>query len=144
MKNLIKILLPALFLIISIGVFGQNKKAAINSIPSEIQNYVKNHFPNLSIVEVEMDYDDGFKEYEIELNDGTDLEFNHEFNIIKVDGKKHLPNSVIPHKITQYINDHYPNQKITDWEMKRNMQEVKLNNDIELEFDLNGDFIRID
>ena len=65
-------------------------------------------------------------------------------NIIDVDGVIQLPNSVIPQSILDYVSVNYPNNVITDWELEFNHQQVELNNNIELEFEMNGNFIRID
>jgi len=84
------------------------------------------------------------KEYEIKLDNRTKLEFNGEYQVEKIDGKSAIPASAIPAPINEYVKMHYPNNTVTEWETEWNHQEVKLDNGIELEFDLKGAFIRID
>lgn len=144
MKNILQKLGLICVFLFSITAYAQQGNSLQHQAPIDIQNYVKNHFPNLSIVEFEVDNDDALSEYEIELNNGTELEFNHEFKIKKIESQFELPSSVIPFKIRQFVIENYPNLKITDWELNRNHQEIKLNNDLELEFGLNDDFIKID
>ena len=64
--------------------------------------------------------------------------------IIDIDGKTALPNSVIPEKIRQYVTANYPTNVITDWELDDLNQQIQLDNGLNLEFTMNGDFIRID
>ena len=55
-----------------------------------------------------------------------------------------MPNSVIPEKILQYVTTNYPTNFITDWELDDKNQQVQLDNGLDLEFKMNGDFLRID
>ncbi len=126
--------------------FGQETIISGSEIPTEIQNYIKAHFAGQTIVKAEIDIDVAglSKEYEIKLSDKTELEFNKDKQITKIDGKSALPESVIPQSILSYVQSNYPNSVITDWETEWNHQEVKLDNGIELEFTKEGAFIRID
>ena len=78
------------------------------------------------------------------LSDQISLEFNRKNQIIDIDGKTALPNSVIPEKIRQYVTANYPTNVITDWELDDRNQQIQLDNGLDLEFTMNGDFIRID
>jgi hypothetical protein len=84
------------------------------------------------------------KQYEITLSEGIELKFNNKNQIINIDGKSKLPDSVIPKKIRQYIAKNYPNNVITDWEIEGKNQQIGLDNDLDLKFKKNGDFIKID
>ncbi len=72
------------------------------------------------------------------------LDFNSSYEITDIDGTTQLPDSVIPQAILDYVAQSYPANFITDWELERNHQQIELNNGLELEFELNGAFIRID
>jgi hypothetical protein len=63
---------------------------------------------------------------------------------LDIDGNTELPNSVISSKIFDYVSLNYPNNFITGWEMDEGKQEVELNNRVDLEFDMNNDFLQID
>ncbi|MBZ0242130.1 MAG: PepSY-like domain-containing protein, partial [Bacteroidales bacterium] len=73
-----------------------------------------------------------------------ELEFNSAYQIIEIDASTQLPNSVIPQSILDYVSEHYPDNYITDWELENNHQQIELDNGLELEFGLDGVFIRID
>ncbi len=115
-----------------------------SEIPSEIKAYISTYFPENTIIRAEKDNDFNDITYDIYLSGSFNLEFDFEFNIIEIDGVTELPNSVIPQPILDYVSQNYPNNFITDWELEYNHQQIELNNDIELEFELNGNFIRVD
>ncbi|GJM35696.1 MAG: hypothetical protein DHS20C18_46970 [Saprospiraceae bacterium] len=72
------------------------------------------------------------------------MEFSKAKEIIDIDSTTELPASVIPVKIRNYVQANYPNSVITDWELENGEQHVELNNDVDLVFDLNSDFLRLD
>lgn len=50
----------------------------------------------------------------------------------------------VQQKIVKYINDNYPNDTITEVEIENQEIEIELSSDIELIFDLNGNFLGLD
>ncbi len=116
----------------------------INDTPSEIQAYIKTHFPAATVAQIIKDRDGFTKGYEVFLNDGTKLEFNSKNAITDIDGNKQLPNSVIPDRILTYVNTNFSSNVITDWELDDKNQKVGLDNDLELLFNMSGDFLRLD
>jgi hypothetical protein len=111
----------------------------------EIRIYLSKHYPSPSIVESEIDITDSTNTYEVKLNNGTSLEFNYKKEIMDIDGHSELPKSVISSKIFDYVAINYPNNFIQGWEMDEGCkQEVELNNGLDLEFNLNNDFLQCD
>lgn len=115
-----------------------------SELPSEITSYITTHFPNNTIVQVINDRDGLNKTYDILLSENISLEFNRKKEIIDIDGVNQLPISVIPEKILQYVTANYPTNFITDWELDDKNQQVQLDNGLDLEFNMDGDFLRID
>ena len=115
-----------------------------DEIPSEITTYVSTHFDTSTITRAEKETENSGITYEVLLDLNYQLEFNSDLEIVEIDGTTALPDSVIPELILEYVTTNYPNQIITDWELETNYQQVELNNGYELEFELNGDFIRLD
>ena len=113
-------------------------------IPLAIKTYFLTYFPTNTIIRAEKEKDLSVITYEIYLTGGLKLEFNSAFTIIDIDGIAQLPNTVIPKSLLDYVAANYPTNFITDWELELNYQEIKLNNGIQLEFEMNGNFIRID
>lgn len=113
-------------------------------IPSAIIAYKTTHFPEHEIVSAYKDLDDNTLNYDVLLSGAVALGFNSSYEITDIDGTTQLPDSVIPQAILDYVAQSYPVNIITDWELERNHQQIELNNGLELEFELNGAFIRID
>ncbi|UMB54746.1 PepSY-like domain-containing protein [Lutibacter sp. A64] len=112
--------------------------------PTSLKDYISTYFPSNDIISVIKDTDDNLITYEVYLKNNLELEFNNDFEIISIDGTSKLPDTVIPESILTYITANYPNNFITDWELETNYQEVELDNNVELDFTLEGDFIKID
>ena len=115
-----------------------------DNLPTEIKTYISTHYPSQLITESEIDLKDSTNSYEVKLNNETSLEFNYKKEIVDIDGNTKLPSSVISSKIIDYVNVNYPNNFITGWEMDEGKQEVELNSTVDLEFDMNNNFLQID
>lgn len=115
-----------------------------SEIPAEIKTYVDTHFASSNINRAVKETENGVVSYEIYLGGNVELEFDSMYKITDIDGRTQLPDSVIPTALLNYVKQNYPNQFITDWELELNHQQVELNNGVELEFAMNGDFLRID
>jgi len=115
-----------------------------DNLPTEIKTYISTHYPSQSITESEIDLKDSTNSYEVKLNNETSLEFNYKKEIVDIDGNTKLPSSVISSKIIEYVSVNYPNNYITGWEMDEGKQEVELNSTVDLEFDMNNNFLQID
>ena len=115
-----------------------------DELPVEVKQYITTHFPDHPIIQSMIEIDDLTKTYEVVLEGSFTLTFNRKKEIIDIEGRSKLPDSVIPQKIRQYVNDNYPDNFIIGWELDGKNQQIELNNDLDLEFTMNGDFIRID
>ena len=122
----------------------EEKDLSENEIPNEITTYVTTHFPSNNIIRVTEDKDGTRKSYDVVLSGNIKLEFNRQREITDIDSSSKLPDSVIPQAIRDYVSENYPDNFITDWELEDNHQQVGLNNDVDLEFTMDGVFIRVD
>jgi hypothetical protein len=125
------VVLTMLFFLASVSVYAQQKSHA----PGQIKSYVRANFSNGKIIKAE---------YKVKLNNGIKLKFDGNYDIIEIDSRTALPDEVIPQKIRAYVSKKYPDNKVTEWEKKGNAQEVELTNDVELIFDLKGNFLKMD
>lgn len=113
-------------------------------IPAAITNYINTHFPNNTVVLATKEIENFVITYDIDLSGNTELEFNSNFEITSIDSLTALPSTVIPQAILDYLVQNYPNNFVTSWELESNHQQVELDNNLDLEFTLTGEFIRID
>lgn len=120
------------------------------NLPQNAKNYIKKHFKDFTINHYEKDQDLLDVEHKVyigNINSSYKLEFDKKGNIKKIessDDKSALPNSVISVKMSQHVTGKFPNAKVMEWKKKKSTQVLELDNDIELIFNLNGDFLRID
>lgn len=113
-------------------------------VPIEITSYVSTHFPNNRMLQTTKEIDGTTKTYNVILNDNISLEFNRKKRIISIEANSQLPEGVIPEKLNRYVSSNYPNNYIIEWEIESKQQQISLDNNLDLEFSLNGDFLRID
>ena len=116
----------------------------LNQVPSEIQTFVSTHFPEQTVTRVIQDTESSAKTYDLYLDNFTKLEFGEKNEIVEIEGQTKLPDSVVPGNILIYVGLTYPDNYITSWELENNIQQITLNNGLEIEFNLNGNFLRID
>lgn len=116
----------------------------LTSIPSEISNYVSTHFPDNPIINAIKDTDGFELTYDTTLEGNFFIEFNRKKEVIDIEGLTKLPDSVIPAKLLGYVTSNYPDNFIIGWEIDDRNQQIKLANGLELKFNMNGDFLRID
>ncbi len=114
------------------------------NVPSEILEYVNNHFPENPILQVVKDKDGLELTYDVTLEGGYFLEFNRKRKVTDIEGISKLPDSVIPAPIIEFVQTNYSANYIIGWELDDSNQQVKLDNKLELEFNMSGVFLRID
>jgi hypothetical protein len=110
----------------------------------EIISFVENHFPSLRIIKLELEKDEYLSYYDVYLTGNVNLEFNLQCEIIEIETKDGIPSSALPPSIVEYLSINFPNSIILEWELYPNYQEIKLNNGLEIYFDLKGNFIKLD
>ena len=84
-------------------------------------------------------------DYKVLLTGGTEIEFDGKGNWEEIDGnKKAIPNTVLPQKITSYVASNYKGQGVEKIEKESWGYQIELLSGLEIEFDNNGKFLRID
>ena len=141
MKTITLTILFAIF-----ALTGCDKKTTVqnNELPQEIRTSVTALFPSHRILHSVKDRDGLELTYDILLDGNIQLEFNSRNHLIEIDSPNRLPDAAIPSKIKSYVSTNYPADYIISWELDDRGQQIKLNNGLELEFNLAGDFVRID
>lgn len=144
MKNS-KIFFLLMLPIFTFLVLGCEKEDTVDesNLPPSISTYLQTHFPSCNILKVVKDSEDNQPSYDIDLDCGVNIEFYATGKVIDIDSNSKLPDSVIPEMILDYTATNYPNDFIIGWELEGVNQQVQLNIDIELEFDMDGNFLRL-
>ena len=84
------------------------------------------------------------KSYEVKFNDGAEIEFDESGNWHEWKDAKGLPKSIVPTNIQTYISKNYASTFATSIDKEAKKIKIELASDIDLEFDANGNFVKID
>ncbi len=114
------------------------------SLPEAITAFLKQHFPNATVVGVEPDHDHGGLEYDVYLNDGTQIDFDANNQWDQVESMRGVPAYFIPKAIANYVRSNYQNMTITKVNKEYHGYEIELANGLDLNFDSSGRFLGMD
>jgi len=144
MKKIKALLSIVLILFATNEALSQDKVISKDQLPTTITKYLKDNFPNNKILQATVDKELFSKNYEVVLSDGISVEFDNKNKVKEISSQTYLPENVLPKKILNYINSNFKGHKIKQFEYDDNMQKVELDNGVELEFTLAGDFYKMD
>lgn len=140
-----KILTLAVILIMAGTACANEQMIPFGELPILAQNFIKKHYSTTDVSYVQKDKDILYNEYKIYLNDRTEIEFDNKGNLQSIDcHRKAVPQSIIPQIITEYVKLHHPELFIVEYQVELRHQKVGLNNDWELVFDNDGNFLGMD
>lgn len=113
-----------------------------NDLPDAAQSFLKEFFPKAKIGLVKTDKHFLKKtDYDVKLVNGTKIEFNNSGKWTSVDCKtREVPEGIIPKPIRTYVKKNFPDVKIVKIEKTSTKYEVELSDDVELTFNLLGQF----
>ena len=139
----------ALLLVLTLGVAtacADTYAHDASVLPAAAQQVLKKNFKaKVSVVKIDKDFG-MVKDYEVVLNDGTEITFDSKGNWeeVEVGATMTVPAAFMPQPMRTYLSTNFKGVNVVGLEKKRNGYEVKLVNDIELEFDSAGNFLRYD
>ena len=137
--NTFKTLSTVVFSLLAFGVATAQDEGLvpISTLPASAQSFIKQHFSASSIVSVWQDTEKGkVEDYTVLFADGNWKE-------VKSRNGQVSP-KIVPTKITKYVHKNYPNVIVKEIKKGRTKYEVDLSNGVELIFNLNGKFLKID
>lgn len=119
----------------------------VNQLPQAARTVILKNFPKakLSYIKIDKDFLEAAT-YEVIFEDGTQVEFNSKGEWTEVDCKLNaVPAALIPTAIKNYLKQNFPNVGVEKIERHRKGgYEVELKNDLSVEFDAQGNFLRMD
>jgi hypothetical protein len=142
-----KIFLAILFCVTlsSFSASADDRAIPVSKLPTAAQKFLQSHFKGHNVAIATQDWGVFNTDYGVMLADGTKIEFdgNGEWESVahKMEG---VPSAIIPSQITNYVHQHFPAAVIIKIERDRRAYEIKLNNGMELKFDLAFNCIEID
>lgn len=113
-------------------------------MPATIKSFLGKYYPKATVVKYEAKSTVVGKKYEVKLNNGAEIDFDKNGNWEEISDKQGISFALIPAKIKAYLNQNYKGIKVEKIDKERNKIKIDLQNDIDLEFDKNGKFLRID
>lgn len=125
--------------------FAQEVIVPFNQLPAKAKTFINQHFKGVKVTNVIQDKDVFSKDFDVNFENGTKVEFDRTGNwkeIKSLSGS--MPSSLVPAKIKQYISNNYKGANIVEINKEARKIDVELSNGIDLDFDKNGNFLRID
>lgn len=139
MKNII----IALSLLFAVTTYAQNKNYA--DLPARATQFLAEQFPKQTILSVKDTNGNRAKGFTVTLSNNTEIKFKSDGNWKEIDGNgKEISTVFVIQPIQDYVAKNYPNQKISKIKYTVTNIDIELTNDIDLDFDSNGKFIKID
>lgn len=141
MKKLILVMLIAVMTVVS-GYAFDKYSIDRNDLPESAQQFLTTYFPKAKVGMVKTDKHFLKKtDYDVKLVDGTKIEFSNSGKWTSVDCKgREVPQDIVPRAIRNYVKKNFPDVKIVKIEKTSKRYEVKLSDDVELSFNLLGQF----
>lgn len=117
-----------------------------SQLPQAARTFISQFYPDVKVSGITRDSDDKSLEYEVFLANGHTVTFDAVGQWVDVDapGGQVIPDGIAPFKIAEYINQNYSGSGINEISRENYGYDVELTSGIDLEFNANGDFIRID
>ena len=142
-----------LFLLLVVSIVGMAPMLADNDkmitreeLPKEAQMFLTQHFEGIEVLYAKADRDMGVvTSYDVVLEGDVKIEFNRSGDWTSVDCEKgQVPNGVLPRGVLDYVTKRFAEAYVVEIEKGLRGYEVNVSNDIDLEFDKNGEFLRVD
>lgn len=122
-----------------------DKLITFAQLPAPAQATVKQHFDEANVAFCTMDREWFGKEYKVQFNDGTEIKFEGDGSIHKVDCQfRAVPDALIPEVVLQQVKAQFPQAVIVEWGKDDWGWKAELSNQLELKFNNKYQMIGID
>jgi len=129
----------------SLNQNAQKGNVTFTDLPAKALETINSHYSqdNIASYEVKTIPVIG-KSFEVKFNDGAEIDFDSDGVWHEWKDAKGLPKEVLPEAIKTYLSKNYASTFATSIDKEKDKIKIDLATDIDLEFDTNGNFVRID
>lgn len=117
-------------------------------LPGKANTFITAKFKTAKVVKVSKVNDNlTKKEFEVILDNGIKIEFDKDGNWVEieaVDDDQAIPSEFVPEKILAYLAINYPGLGVNSIEIEDDGYEIELTDGTDLDFDLQGNFVKVD
>lgn len=115
-------------------------------LPVSSRQFISDHFKDIPVSHIQIEKNlIRISSYDVILTDGTNVEFNRRGEWKEI--KRHnlpIPQAIIPAVIQNHLKKTYPSNRVVAIDKDIRDYEIKLDNGLEMKFDLKGNLIDID
>lgn len=123
----------------------QVTNANFKDLPAKALETINSHYSENNIASYEIKTIPVIgKSYEVKFNDGAEVDFDEQGVWHEWKDAKGLPDGVLPANIKDYVTKNYGSTFATSIDKEKNKIDIELASGVDLEFDTNGNFVRID
>lgn len=139
------VLTAFLFLLLAAWGCDDEERISYGKLPSAARTFIETYFPTESCVYAERDRDDGRREYEVKLSNGTDIDFHASGDWKKVDCEySFVPAGIVPQAIVDDLAERFPGARISKAERERGGYKLTLGSGAKMIYAADGRFIRVE
>ena len=132
-----KLMIVLVVLMVTVSAAFADRVVSADSLPQTAKDLIAQYFPGKSVMYAEAD----FNEYEVNLNDGTEIQFSGKGEWEEIKCYTGVPEALLNAAAVSYAKQQYPDAVIIQAEKDWRSIELKLSNRMELYFDTNGNFL---
>ena len=124
---------------------GNDRIITVAEFPAVSQQFIKAHFAGVEVSYAKVDEEMFDKDYKVVFVNGSKVEFAKNGQWTDVDCKYgEVPAAIVPQQIRDHVAQHFAGRKIVSIDRDKRGYEVKLDNGLELKFDLKFRLIEVD
>ena len=125
----------------TIALASDDKPIDYKELPAAARTFIEKNFPNAKVALATVESPNWNPSYDVIFTDGMKMEFIASGEWKEVNCKySRVPDSVVPTTILAFIKQHHPDSYVKEIERSKKKYEVKLDNRLELRFDISGQF----
>lgn len=145
LKNLLAFL-PILLGVWMLSSCDDEKRIDFGDLPNQARSFIENYFPDIEILSIIQEKDDGRKEYQVKLSNGTDMEFDESGAWISIECYfSPLPSGILPATVVTKVEELHPEGYINgvDKELGGYVVEVTAADGINWNMRFNSQFVYV-